>query len=240
MRYYSIETSLNRKILGHYPQIKKIIHHCAVWEDPCFIGRSNFEKININPIISNPVLYQNSNLTDLIDVRGEIGFLFKLLVSEKLKNILTNSRKTGLQFFRSPIIQDDCLINDYWILNMYEIDMNFIHLTKSSIVQRIRKPEGGTTLIDVEIESLESFMTEITSKKLEGELYFKNIIIKDNILEDFFLLRYVEGGAKYVVSEKLKNEIEDAGCTGIEFQPVELSIVEWLHGGEREKIYGKA
>ena len=93
MNYYSIEHSMNKKILGHYPQVKKIIHHCAIWEDPCFIDRYNFEKININPIISNPVLYQNSNLTDLIDVRGEIGFLSKILISGKLKSIL---EKKGL------------------------------------------------------------------------------------------------------------------------------------------------
>ena len=38
-----------------------------------------------------------------------------------------------------------------------------------------------------------------------------------------------------------KKEIEDAGCTGIEFQPIELSYNEWLMpGGEREKIYGKS
>ncbi|WP_374174416.1 imm11 family protein [Flavobacterium tructae] len=239
MKYYSIKTSLNKKILGHYPQVKNVKYNCHVWDEPKFIEHVHFEKIDFEPITANAVLYAKSKLTDLISAYG-MGFTLKPLVSKKLKEIFENNRKTGLQFFRSPIIQNDCLINDYWILNMYEIDMNFIDLTKSSIVQRIKKPEGGTTLIDVEIESLESFMTEIASKKLEGELYFKNIIIKDNILEDFFLLRYVEGGAKYVVSEKLKKEIEDAGCTGIEFQSVELSTVEWLYGGEREKIYGKA
>jgi hypothetical protein len=43
------------------------------------------------------------------------------------------------------------------------------------------------------------------------------------------------------VSEKLKQEIEDVGCTGIEFQPIELSYNErTAPGGEREKLYGKA
>ncbi len=43
----------------------------------------------------------------------------------------------------------------------------------------------------------------------------------------------------FFVSEKLKQEIEQAGCTGIEFQPSHLSLNEWFHN-EREKIYGKA
>ena len=66
------------------------------------------------------------------------------------------------------------------------------------------------------------------------------IVLNNTIDHDFFVLRHVEGGVQYIVSEKLKNEIEDAGRTGIEFQPVELSYTEWLQGREREKIYGKA
>ena len=59
--------------------------------------------------------------------------------------------------------------------------------------------------------------------------------------EDFFVLNYIDGGIKYLVSEKLKQEIEEAGCTGIEFQPSELSYSEWTApGGERERVYGKA
>lgn len=68
-----------------------------------------------------------------------------------------------------------------------------------------------------------------------------NIYLNENVNEDFFMLNYVESGVKYIASEKLKKEIEEAGCTGIEFQPIELSINEWLmSGGEREKIYGKS
>ncbi|MEH3112547.1 hypothetical protein [Pedobacter terrae] len=49
----------------------------------------------------------------------------------------------------------------------------------------------------------------------------------------------VEGGVKYIVSEQLKKEIEEPGCTGIEFMPTDLSLNEWLQGGARERIYGK-
>ena len=64
-----------------------------------------------------------------------------------------------------------------------------------------------------------------------------SIFLNERVNEDFFLLK---NGVKYIVSEKLKQEIEDAGCTGIEFQPVEMSYNEWIApGGEREKVYGK-
>jgi hypothetical protein len=36
------------------------------------------------------------------------------------------------------------------------------------------------------------------------------------------VINYIRnGGIGYYISEKLKNEIEEAGCTGIEFEPVE-------------------
>jgi hypothetical protein len=40
--------------------------------------------------------------------------------------------------------------------------------------------------------------------------------------------------------KKLKKVIEDSECIGIEFMPIEMKMTEWLQGGEREKIYGKA
>jgi hypothetical protein len=57
---------------------------------------------------------------------------------------------------------------------------------------------------------------------------------------DFFSLRYTEGANKGIVSERFKNELLKNEVTGIEFQPIELSINEWLQGGEREKVNGKA
>ena len=37
-------------------------------------------------------------------------------------------------------------------------------------------------------------------------------------------MRHVKGAIGYYVSSYLKNEIEDAGCTGIEFEPVEEGV----------------
>lgn len=56
---------------------------------------------------------------------------------------------------------------------------------------------------------------------------------------DFFSLRYAEDAHKGIISERLKNELLENKVSGIEFKPLELSLNEWLHCGEREKIYGK-
>lgn len=239
MKYFSINNSLNPEILGHYPQVKEIKQNCHVWDEPRFIEHIHFTKIDFEPITANAILNPKSKLTDLISVTG-MGFTRKLLMSETLKAILEANRKTGLQFFKSSIIYDGFVIEDYWILNVYEIDMDLIDVEKSNFVWRKRKEEGGTYLSHVKFNSLDEFAKKISEDKLEGKLYLNKIIIKEGTKEDFFTLLDVEGGVKYIVSEKLKKEIEDANCTGIEFQPTELTAVEWtVPDGEREKIYGK-
>ena len=50
MSFYAIRNSVNNKIVGHYNQVVNAIHHCDVWEDPKFIDRIDFIKINFEPI----------------------------------------------------------------------------------------------------------------------------------------------------------------------------------------------
>ncbi|RWW98775.1 imm11 family protein [Flavobacterium cerinum] len=241
MKYFCLTESLDTKIIGKYVQAEKAEYHCSVWDEPRFIEHTQFEKIHFEPIIANAILYPKAKITDLISVVS-MGFTLKLLISGKLKSILENYRKTGLQFFKSDIIHKGNFISDYWILNAYEIDMQFIDYKRSEIVSRKRKSEGGTFLVTEDINTFEEFNRKQNEIKDSdpGSMFIKKIHLIENIDQDFFILLHVEGAVKYVVSEKLKNEIEEAGCTGIEFQPSELSYDEWLaQEGPREKIYGK-
>lgn len=243
MKFYLFSNSLDRKILGHYPQVKSYKYHCDVWNDNRFIERVNFKKVDFEPITANAILHPKSKTTDLISADG-MGFTLKPLVSEKLKKILENSKKTGLQFFKSPLIFKENLIEDYFVLNMYIDQNNLIDIVNCKIRYEKKSADYKFTF-KTETEYLifddyESFNYALNEASMNNEsLFIEKIKLKENISEDFFLLRHVWGGAKYVVSEKLKKEIEEANCTGIEFQPIELSLTEWLHGGEREKIYGK-
>jgi len=240
MKFYAINPSINKKVTGHYPQTKTVIQNCDVWNEPKFIGQVFFQKIDFEPITANAVLFDKSKLTDLIYVVG-MGFTKKLLVSTRLKLLIEGYRKTGLQFFASDILYKGQCVKDYWVLNVYEINMELIDFNKSTFASRQSKHGGGTYLENVDIKSLDDFNEKLKQEENYEQLFLHKIKIVENTNQDFFTLLHVEGGVKYVVSEKLKKEIEDAGCTGIEFQPVELSLNEWLQdGGEREKIYGKA
>ncbi|MBD3862759.1 hypothetical protein [Olleya marilimosa] len=238
MKYYAIRVSLNKKIGGIYPQVVHANHNCNVWDETKFIDRIGFNKINFEPIISNAILEKKAKLTDLISAES-IGFTSKLLLSDKLKAILTEYTDNKCQFFKAPIIFNHDLINDYWLLNPYYFSMSYVNFKKSSIIVKIRKKEGGTISKSIIVNNLDEFMNVINQHKEKMEIVtIDRVYIEENINDDFFTLLNTFG-SMYVVSEKLKNKIEISECTGIEFMPIEMKLTEWLQGEEREKIYGK-
>lgn len=238
MQYYVIRPSLNKKILGHYPQVKDVKYNCHVWDEPKFVEHLYFKKANFEPITANAILYASSKVTDLIDV-GAMGFAKKLLVSGKLKEIINKHRSSGLQFFRSGVYKKNDFIEDFWILNVFEINMEMIDFKNSQI---FKTKNVFNKISQININNISEYNN--IKKNIDKEGYPYGLLIEklkisfDQYL-DFFALIHVEGGAKYIVSEKLKKEIENQECTGIEFMPVEMRLTEWL-GEKREKVYGKS
>lgn len=233
--FFIINHSLNLKIVGKYFQSEDISNYLG--ENPKFLNNIFFEKIDFIPITPIPILHKKAKITDLIsNVNG--GGSLHLVMSEKLKNIIEKYRNTGLQFFETSIIKNDVQFHNYFSLNVYEDNMNFVDFEKSNITVRIKKKGGGTELKSVKLHSLQEYIKLVECHKEKMELVtIENIFLRDIVNEDFFMLK---NRVNHIVSEKLKQEIENAGCTGIEFQPIELSYQEWTApNGEREKIYGK-
>lgn len=243
MKYYVIRHSGNVKIIGHYPQTKEISHNCHIWDEPKFIEHVHFSKIEFKPIVSTPILHNKAKLTDLIHVIG-VGFTLKLLISGRFKNILEKRRQSGVQYFSCPVIQKDKVYEHYYLLNMFENGNHFIDI-KSCRIRHDKKAKDydltySTTTEYLRFEDFKAFNTSLELALNNQEFFFiDKISLIKNVNEDFFMLTQVEGGVKYVVSETLKIEIDKSGCTGIEFQPIEFTLTEWLQGGEREKVYGK-
>lgn len=235
---------MNKKIVGKFFQAVHAVHNCHVWDEPKFIEHIHFEKVDFEPITSNAILEKKAKLTDLISCPS-IGFSSKLLVSGKFKDILEKNRKNGMQFFKAPIIKNNVMIEDYWILNFYKFNYEYIDFPNSKISYTRKADDYKITYNTIkEYINLKNF-EQFEAKRLEAitkeeSLSIEQVnLLNQNVNEDFFMIKYVFGGL-YFVSKKLKQEIEDAGCTGIEFQPIELSMSEWtISGGERERVYGK-
>ncbi|MDP5201330.1 imm11 family protein [Flavobacterium sp. DG2-3] len=247
MRYYSIHFTIDKKIRGSNDYIKNYNllipnKNKLYFEEPKFIGNINHTKIDFIPYLLEIELFKKSKVHDLILEGGPVANY--LIVSEKLKELIEKYRNHGMQFFNISLIDAYQKHKNYWLLNMYEFSHTYIDFGNSLIYYEKQNADFKIsykiekTLLKV--KNISEFMEYIEMAKIKLEnIYIEKLCLKSEIPDDFFALKYVFG-SMYYVSEKLKKEIEDAGCTGIEFQPAELSSIEWSHGGEREKIYGKA
>lgn len=238
MKYYSIQNCLNEKLMGKIPQIKEFIYHCNVETDPRSIDKFIFEKIEIQPILSNVILHANAKQTDFINTYGHVGFGFGNLISDKFKQILESFNCYGFQFFKTYIIQKNEKYNNYWQTNIYDFPYQFIDFKKTVVSLK----DSITRKIILEkpnINNFEDFQNLINSLEFPFSIYLSDISFNENMNLDFFGIRYTEATTNGIVSERLKNELEKNEITGIEFRPIDISFQEWYHNGEREKIYGK-
>lgn len=240
MKYFSIESSLNKKIMGKIPQAKEFIHHCDVWEEPNFIDRFIFEEIKIQPILSNVVLYSNAKKTDLIDTYGDVGFVFSYIISTKLKELFEKFNYYGFQFFNTYVIQNNEKLNDYWVINKYDFPYQYIDLKRTTF--KLKNSLSRETLGIIEFSNLDDFLAKIDSIKYPETISISDLSFNENMDLDFFSLRFYEnGGHKGIVSERLKNEIEKNEITGIEFRLIEIPFQDWQkRDGQRDQIYGRS
>ena len=239
MKYYSIENSLNEKVMGKIPQIKEFIHHCNVDSDPNSIDKFVFEKIKIQPILSNIVLYANAKQTDFINTYGHVGFGFGNLFSDKFKLILEEFNHYGFQFFKTYIIQNNQKIENYWQSNIFDFPFDCVDYKNTTYLLKNRDINRNVITEIINFNNVDEFKSFVNEVRYPKMISFKDIYFNETMNLDFFTLRYTEGGNKGIVSNRLKEELEKNEITGIEFRPIELPLQEWYHSGEREKIYGK-
>ncbi|MBS7787088.1 hypothetical protein KIH23_07240 [Flavobacterium sp. CYK-55] len=239
MNYYIIQWSLNTQVMGHLPQVSEVILNGQMIDDPNFIDRFHFQKIETTPITSYPVLEPKSNLTDLIQV-GSMGFTNKILISNHLKSILEKNSAEGLQFIRTSVYWRGIEKSDFWLVHPYVFQLNMIDFSRSEVYLTemvLKKIE------QLKIASLDEFLKakqEIEERGFPYGIKIDKLALNTKTNLGFFALGHIEGGVKFLVSAEVKQAIEISGCTGIEFRPAELSYNEWLKpGGEREKQYGK-
>ncbi|MBF03752.1 MAG: hypothetical protein CMP76_10700 [Flavobacterium sp.] len=241
MKYFAIESSLDEKIMGKVDQCKEYIHHCNVWEDPNFIDRFPFEKIHSKPILSTPVLHSNAKLTDLIKTIST-GFSFgSMIISDKFKSILDDFNCFGIQYFQTYLIYKSKEVNDYWQTHISEIPYSYIDFENTKFFIKNSETRRIDNDKPLEIKNLLDFNNKKDSLEYPFSISINEVQFDKTFKYDYFFLRYFEnGGNKGIVSERLKEEIEKQGCTGIEFRPIEMSLQDWYHSGERERIYGKS
>ena len=227
--------------MGKIPQIKEFIYHCDVDSNPKSIDKFIFEKIEIEPILSNVALYANAKQTDFINTYGHVGFGFGNLISDKFKHLLEKFNCYGFQFFKTYIVQKNEKVETYWQTNVYDFPYKFINFKKTSFLLKDRDVNRNVISEIIYFKDVEEFKVFANQVRYPKWIFFKDIVFRQDMNLDFFSLRYTEGTQNGIISERLKNELEKNKITGIEFRPIEISFQDWVKSdGPRDQIYGRS
>lgn len=214
--YYRINHSCNAKIIGNVSQQFETAEYPVPVDHSNFLGNPRFflKKVDIDVVIpAQPILKRGAKKTDLLvgTIYGAIG---RFLISDKLKIILEKENNQGIQFIQTSISYKNEKLVGYWFTNPFEFDYDCIDVVKSDFnLYDVFEYAFKEKLI---IANYEELMKLIAGLQPPRMLMIENLFLKESS-KDLVILRWVNGGIGYYISEKLKQKIEDAGCTGIEF-----------------------
>jgi len=213
MVYYKIHHSSVRKEVGVFPQVNEAFIPTTI-DDPKFINEFYYKKTPKDVLYPIPILRRGAKRTDLLSCSFQ-GLNTGLLVSNLLGNLIVNSSYYGIQFLETTLEDKQEKKFNYTIIHPYDSGYEYLDYTRSvfSIVSGFEKKITPIKIVN------EQELRNISSQLPYGDnIYIDNIVIQEIALADFFMLRSVfPAGRGYYISEKLKNQIENAGCTGIVF-----------------------
>ena len=221
-KYYRIYESSESKEIGFFPQVYNAIVDFSIY-DKNSAYHLHFSKAHESTLWPIAKLSGKAKKTDLVS-HSFMGLTNKLIVSTKLYSIFSASKTEGIQFIKSKLILRKDKEEDYWIVNPYLSEYPFLDAANCEFIYT-------DAMLTVEMEKLyfESSMSFIQAYLQNQKdavsigypnhkpLRIKKIAFKNENNLDLFCVVGVKNGIGFFVSEKLKNEIEEAGCTGIVF-----------------------
>jgi hypothetical protein len=226
MQFYSLGYSTGPETGKTFPQSQKVhdnmpgtaAHHIknqragSIWPE--------------NTYLPSPILDRKAKKTDRISCSSE--YSGRLVMSDKMKQVLQRFRQTGFQFFKIQLINPlpgnklhnlAFVTNSYWVMNFYETDYKYVDFPRSEVNLL---GLGTTKIKSLDIKSVWDF------NKAEKELttiWIDKMVLSEDIREHILHIPRVNNGA-YLVSQYLKEALEEAACTGIDFKPLELPVGE--------------
>ena len=213
--FYRIEPTLDETITGiDDAQSSSAIYPINIW-DPIYINQWGHTLIPDYVVLPIPKIKTKAKLTDLMSVYFT-GSSYRLTISSRLKEILEKNGHGNIQFIPITIYYKKKYLSDYWLTNILSFDNeNGVNYKHSLIYER----NGENKIIT--INNFEDFIKKQNELIWPNNLFIEKLVFNKIIDEEVCTIERVRGGAGYFVSEKLKQEIELAGCTGIEFLPIE-------------------
>tara|TARA_R110001583_G_scaffold60219_10_gene179040 strand:- start:938 stop:1618 length:681 start_codon:yes stop_codon:yes gene_type:complete len=226
MKYYKLTHSIDRKIIGVFPQ-----------SEECFVGDIQKDfipwegPIDFDFKLPEPILEKKSKQTSYVRVVA-ISVRF-LVVDNEFLNFLKNYNIGNYQKWKIKTWQNEELIKKYnlFILNDTK-QSEYIDFEKSDfLIGKLGDWKDRSTRRPISIKNYDEYIYKKEKLGKESLMLLHDKVTLDlkGVNVDMFRIVNAPLGG-YYVSERLKNAIEENGFTGMEFKEVgELDKVEVIY-----------
>ena len=223
MKYFKLETSLNKKEIGNYPQIQdfKKGYNDDKKESCSQIARYYFGKRpDVEIDFDCLELANKARLTDYIS-SSYLNSLTGLLVSDNLFSFFSGLRLVSYISYKAPIYQKG---------NLLSADYRWIHFIEK-YSEMINYPESDFFLDHSEARFKKLLIRSFAEyKKEEDKTQFainsKRLVLKKEHADKFDVLRIGVVKNETYVTEIVRNEMINKGFTGIVYESADYLIVD--------------
>lgn len=206
MRYYGLRPTRDVGVAGAFPQ--------AVATERNLFG-SPFSPIDIQyPIIRDSIPFAELELVDgaqLTDVLSSYSIPFGLLVSERLKSILSQCRLPPHMFYKIRLIHLGVQSCTYYWMHYYDDLWQYVEPSKTifEVFHRTRKvPINEVSIASRDsLAELESSLEFLHGVRLKSLVFTEQYPNYDIVLDNIF-------GLRTLVSERLVEKLVRANVTG--------------------------
>ena len=220
MKYYFLSNSINKKLIGRYPQSESLST-----ESNIFTFKQH-EEITKDSILPEPILHVRSKLTAYIQSVPVNNLRFLILRNDFISFLKTykinNFQYWGLTMYQN---KNNKSIDNYSLFHIHEsYQEKYVDYKKSNF--HIKKIGDNNSKKTVNINSYEEYCNLLEFLREEDQNLMmcseKLILDFNKATDDIFRLSNMPYlGSGYYVSERLKNAIEEKSFTGMVFQEIE-------------------
>jgi len=213
MEYFKLKYSTNYDIVGKcFPQSQECENSISI-NDPLYLCNNEIP-LSEHIYIPNLLMENNAKFTDLISS----SVIKYPIISEKIHEIITNFNHNLVNFHKTKVKKKSFEKDVFMISNktkgfeLIDISNAEIHLLEKFKFSKILNFSNFEDL-EYATKTVQYPNTIAIMKYSISKNYNQDILYVENI--------HPEGGA-YFFTYRLKEAIKNAGCTGIEFEPIEF------------------
>lgn len=211
MKYYQLGHSTVPQEIGMtYPQSQKTREIFPI-DHPQNL-RNKRVGILKNVVLPEPVVHPDAKLSDLLSTTAT----WRLVMSPKLKSIIEKFTQEGQCQFLEMTVHYLSERHQYWMLNPLQFNMELIDFVAS---ETWLCGAGDTKIRKLEVENFTDFEAYSRTFRMPERANITSVSFLADATADFIQLRNAPG--MYYVSEVLRDELVNEGCTGILFKLTE-------------------